>query len=115
MEDDAIAENGAVAGSSQNVSGALKGEGTTIRGESATTPSAESEHGETNEQVKGVNEADIIKNDGKNLYVVPNQKNYWEYQNFLRYKDSDIQPVTGVSGNDSFYISPGYNPEAEQY
>ena len=115
LEDDAIAENGAVADSSQNVSGSLKGEGTTIRGESATTPSAESEHGETNEQVKGVNEADIIKNDGKNLYVVPNQKNYWEYQNFLRYKNSDTQPVTGVAGNDSIYISPGYNPEAEQY
>ncbi len=34
-------------------------------------------HGETNEQVEGVNEADIIKNDGEYLYVVKNTEPDW--------------------------------------
>ena len=37
-------------------------------------------HGETNEQVKGVSEADVIKNDGKYLYIVkPDNANWDEY------------------------------------
>lgn len=77
------------------------------------------EHGETNEQVKGVNEADIIKNDGKFLYVVPSQKSYWEYGHFLEYKEKSKQKTettTGVAGDDSIYISSSYyNPNEEVY
>lgn len=36
------------------------------------------EYGETNEQVKGVHEGDIIKNDGKYLYVVNASNTDWE-------------------------------------
>jgi len=76
------------------------------------------EHGETNEQVAGVNEADIIKNDGKFLYVVPAQKTNWEYKNFLDYKykyNEKLVATTGVAGENSIYISPGYNPNEEFY
>ncbi len=38
----------------------------------ATDTSSSSNHGKTNEQVQGVNEADIIKNDGKYIYYVVN-------------------------------------------
>ncbi len=76
------------------------------------------EHGETNEQVKGVNEADIIKNDGKFLYVVPSQKSFWEYKNFLDYKykyNEKLEATTGVAGEDSIYITSGYDPNEELY
>ena len=76
------------------------------------------EHGETNEQVKGVNEADIIKNDGEFLYVVPSQKSFWEYKNFLDYKykyNEKLEATTGVAGEDSIYITSGYDPNEELY
>lgn len=75
------------------------------------------DHGETNEQVKGVNEADIIKNDGKYLYVVPVQKTYWEYQSFLEY-GKKLEETTSASNDvasDTIYVSPGYNPNEKLY
>ena len=75
------------------------------------------DHGETNEQVKGVNEADIIKNDGKFLYVVPAQKTYWEYQSFLEYGNK-LEATTSASedvASDTIYYTPGYNPNEELY
>ncbi|MBR2875778.1 MAG: beta-propeller domain-containing protein [Clostridia bacterium] len=69
------------------------------------------EHGETNEQVKGVNEADIIKNDGKYLYVVPSQESYWTYIEFLRYKTTEETTADAEKKTDEdVYVSPGYNP-----
>lgn len=55
-------------GASQNVVGSTKN----------------NSHGETNTQVKGVDEADIIKNDGKYLYVVnPSNVNWDQYYDDL--------------------------------
>lgn len=89
-----------------------------LKEEFTSNSATREEHGETNEQVKGVNEADIIKNDGKFLYVVPSQKSFWEYKDFLEYKEkSNEKPevTTGVAASDSIYISSGYNPNEEFY
>ncbi len=40
-----------------------------------SAPTAESAHGETNTQVEGIDEADILKNDGHYLYIVPARQN----------------------------------------
>ncbi len=78
---------------------------------SATTPvvqaTQKNEHGETNEQVKGVGEADIIKNDGKYLYIVnPDNADWGTYYDELY---SDLEETT-VKGGQS---TPGYNPNAK--
>ena len=89
-----------------------------LKEEFTSNSATREEHGETNEQVKGVNEADIIKNDGKFLYVVPSQKSFWEYKNFLDYKykfNEKLEATTGVAGEDSIYITSGYNPNEELY
>ena len=52
--------------------------------------SANKEYGETNEQVQGVSEADIIKNDGKYLYVLTPDNADWE-----SYYDA-VYGVTGI-------------------
>lgn len=91
----------------------LKSESVT---EAPTASESRDDHGETNEQVKGVNEADIIKNDGKYLYVVPSQKSYWEYQSFLQYGNK-LEATTSASddvASDVIYTS-GYNPNEELY
>lgn len=46
--------------------------------QNTTSNSADKNHGETNEQVEGVSEADILKNDGEYLYVV-NPTDYYYY------------------------------------
>ncbi len=89
-----------------------------LKEEFTSSSATREEHGETNEQVKGVNEADIIKNDGKFLYVVPLQESFWEYQSFLDYKykyNEELEATTGVAGENSVYISSGYNPNEELY
>lgn len=89
-----------------------------LKEEFTSNSATREEHGETNEQVKGVNEADIIKNDGKFLYVVPSQKSFWEYKNFLDYKykyNEKLEATTGVAGEDSIYITSGYDPNEELY
>lgn len=54
---------------------------------SATTGVGAS-HGETNEQVEGVSEADIIKNDGRYIYVVSPDNADWD--SFYSQLDDDI-------------------------
>lgn len=107
--EDAMASEGSLNGAATG-SGALKGQSasgdTSLRGE----------HGETNEQVKGVNEADIIKNDGEFLYVVPAQKTYWEYQSFLEYgKKLETTTSTNEDVSSDVIYTPGYNPNEELY
>ncbi len=70
------------------------------------------EYGKTNEQVVGVSEADIIKNDGKYLYSVsPDNvdwdKFYMQMDRYSAYLNGDEE--TTFSGQ----TSPGYNPQAK--
>ena len=72
-----------------------------------------SQHGETNEQFKGVSEADIIKNDGKYLYIVSPDNADWDtyYQQMSRYnnyKNGFEETTLRV-----VQTMPGYNPNAD--
>ncbi len=72
-----------------------------------------SQHGETNEQVKGVSEADIIKNDGKYLYIVNPENANWdtyyrECSLYYNYKNGLEETTARVQS------TPGYNPNAEE-
>ena len=69
-----------------------------------------SQHGETNEQVKGVSEADIIKNDGKYLYLVNPadadwDKYYSQMESYVLYKEG-LEATTSDAKT-----TPGYNPD----
>ena len=71
-----------------------------------------SQHGETNEQVQGVSEADIIKNDGKYLYIVNPENANWdtyyrECSLYYNYKNGLEETTAGVQS------TPGYNPNAD--
>lgn len=71
------------------------------------------QHGETNEQVQGVSEADIIKNDGKYLYIVSPENADWdtyyrECQLYYNYKNG-LEETTFKAQS-----TPGYNPNAEE-
>lgn len=111
MADSAIKEESAVGDAGLNMNAGMGSTGNSLdRTES-------SEFGETNEQVEGVNEADILKNDGEYIYVVPKQKNYWEYLSFLEY-GKELEETTSANGTateDSVYVSPGYNPNEKNY
>ena len=79
---------------------------------SATTD--KNQHGETNEQVKGVSEADIIKNDGKYLYIVNPGNADWdtyyrECERYFNYKNGLEETTYRV-----VQTTPGYNPDAEE-
>lgn len=70
------------------------------------------QHGETNEQVQGVSEADIIKNDGKYLYIVNPENADWdtyyrECRLYYNYKNGLEETTARVQS------TPGYNPNAE--
>lgn len=111
--DSAKPESGAPEGT---INGAVAGYGELKGNASTSDDSLRGDHGETNEQVKGVNEADIIKNDGKFLYVVPAQKTYWEYQSFLEY-GKKLEETTSANddvASDVMY-TPGYNPNEKLY
>ena len=74
--------------------------------------SDKNQHGETNEQVKGVSEADIIKNDGKYLYIVNPENADWdtyyrECRLYYNYKNGLEETTARVQS------TPGYNPNAE--
>lgn len=59
-------------------------------------------HGETNTQVKGVDEADIIKNDGEYLYVVnPNNVNWEKYYDDLGALYGDTEVTTENKSGES--------------
>lgn len=71
------------------------------------------QYGETNEQVKGVSEADIIKNDGKYLYIVNPDNADWdtyysECRLYYNYKNGLEETTAKVQS------TPGYNPNAEE-
>ncbi len=75
--------------------------------------SDKTQHGETNEQVQGVSEADIIKNDGKYLYIVNPENANWdtyyrECSLYYNYKNGLEETTARVQS------TPGYNPNAEE-
>lgn len=79
---------------------------------SYNTNANKNQHGETNEQVQGVNEADIIKNDGKYLYIVNPENADWdtyyrECRLYYNYKNGLEETTARVQS------TPGYNPNAE--
>ena len=112
--DSAKPESGAPEGT---INSAVSGSGELKDNASPSDNSLRGEHGETNEQVAGVNEADIIKNDGRFLYVVPAQKTYWEYQSFLEYgkKLEETTSANDAIVSDTIYFTPGYNPNEKLY
>ncbi len=72
-----------------------------------------SSYGKTNEQVVGVSEADIIKNDGRYLYSVASQnvdwdKFYREMDRYRAYLSGDEETTASVGQS-----TPGYNPQAK--
>ena len=76
------------------------------------TSDNKTQHGETNEQVQGVSEADIIKNDGKYLYIVNPENADWdtyyrECRLYYNYKNGLEETTARVQS------TPGYNPNAE--
>lgn len=83
--------------------------------QSTTSDNATSDklqYGETNEQVKGVSEADIIKNDGKYLYIVNPENADWN--TYYREWNSYYNYVNGLEETTAkVYSTPGYNPNAD--
>ena len=80
---------------------------------SVTVQTTNKNYGETNEQVKGVSEADIIKNDGRYLYIVNPENTDWHsyYQELEKIVFEDDK-LTDVTSGDTVQVSPGYNPQA---
>ncbi|MGN1316830.1 MAG: beta-propeller domain-containing protein [Acutalibacteraceae bacterium] len=77
----AVEEDGSASYSEDKGAGGTTG---TIVEDTANGSADDVSHGETNEQVKGVSEADIIKNDGKYLYIVnPDNADWDEYYEAL--------------------------------
>ncbi|MBO5064510.1 MAG: beta-propeller domain-containing protein [Clostridia bacterium] len=97
--EDAVAENAVAdsaatnAGSSSNASASSSTNGG-YREYKGTGYGTDNEYGETNEQVKGVHEGDIIKNDGKYLYVVNASNTDWEgyYDAFEEHQGDSVVP-----------------------
>lgn len=96
LEDEAIVENAADSaapqvGASGSASSSTNGGYREYKG---TGYGTDNEYGETNEQVKGVHEGDIIKNDGKYLYVVNASNTDWEeyYNSFEQNSDGKVIP-----------------------
>ena len=80
---------------------------------SVTVQTTNKNYGETNEQVKGVSEADIIKNDGRYLYIVnPENTDWHSYYQELEKIVFENDKLTDVTSGDTVQVSPGYNPQA---
>lgn len=80
---------------------------------SVTVQTTNKNYGETNEQVKGVSEADIIKNDGRFLYIVnPENTDWHSYYQELEKIVFENDNLTDVTSGDTVQVSPGYNPQA---
>ncbi len=74
--------------------------------------SDKTQHGETNEQVQGVSEADIIKNDGKYLYIVNPENADWD--TYYRECNLYYNHVNGLEETTAkVYSTPGYNPNVD--
>lgn len=83
-------------------------------GSSSANITNTSNHGTTNEQVEGVNEADIIKNDGKYIYAVsPVEEKNSKYESIT--EDSNVStpyiPETSVYNGAVSIIEPQKNGE----
>ncbi len=93
--------NGAVPGTAVNESA--------VEMVTDNTATEKAGYGKTNEQVAGVSEADIIKNDGKYLYIVENIEPDWDrfYDRIYGYGETPVynEAVDGVQ------VTPGYNPD----
>ncbi len=80
---------------------------------SVTVQTTNKNYGETNEQVKGVSEADIIKNDGRYLYIVNPENTDWDtYYHELEKIVFENDKLTDVTSGGTVQVSPGYNPQA---
>ncbi len=73
--------------------------GTSVSVQNTTQKTESADHGETNEQVKGVSEADIIKNDGKYIYAVNPDNADWESYYDAIYGVVGIVKTTDENGN----------------
>lgn len=110
MLEDAVEMNAGSAPQADAESGVVLNEALT---QTTTTSDNKTQHGETNEQVKGVSEADIIKNDGKYLYIVTPENADWdtyyrECSLYYNYKNGLEETTARVQS------TPGYNPNAEE-
>ncbi len=76
------------------------------------TTTANKEFGKTNEQVEGVSEADIIKNDGKYLYVVePSNADWGAFWDSLN--EDRIKTKEETTASADTQSTPSYNPNEE--
>ena len=108
--ENAVDMNASSAPQADAESGAVLNEALT---QTTTTSDNKTQHGETNEQVQGVSEADIIKNDGKYLYIVNPENANWdtyyrECSLYYNYKNGLEETTARVQS------TPGYNPNAEE-
>lgn len=75
--------------------GAAEGDAKTPQAPSASNGDRASSYSETNVQVKGVDEADIVKNDGKNLYVLHGRAfkviNAWPANELKELTSTDVE------------------------
>ncbi len=73
--------------------------GTSVNVQNTAQRTEGADHGKTNDQVKGVSEADIIKNDGKYIYAVnPDNADWGPYYDAL-YSVAGIVKTTDENGN----------------
>ncbi len=108
IDDEALQENATANSSTGSASNVNKAPSATNHA-AESLQSDDSSHGETNEQVAGVSEADIIKNDGKYLYVVNPDNADWEkyYTEFEKIAFDD-NLVTGTTAKAQ--TTPSYKP-----
>ncbi len=106
---DAIVMEEALMGSAANDTAAPMAGTNSVVTQTTTT---NKEFGKTNEQVQGVSEADIIKNDGKYLYVVEPSNADWGafWENMNEETADDLEETTA---SDDVQSTPGYNPNEE--
>lgn len=104
ITDDALVMNGAATDTAAPQAGANSGV--------VQNTTANKEFGKTNEQVEGVSEADIIKNDGKYLYVVePSNADWAAFWGVVNGESEENLEETTAS--DDAQSTPGYNPQEE--
>ena len=96
---EADTESGNTGFATQNSTNTIVDEGTTEN----------TRYGETNEQVKGVSEADIIKNDGKYLYLVNPENADWD--KYYSQLESYVVYKNGLEATTDVKTTPGYNPD----
>lgn len=109
--EDALADGDAIVQYNSSVTGSVAqtpGVTSPSAQENTSSDNKNTQHGETNEQVKGVSEADIIKNDGTYLYVVnPDNADWGTYYDAL-YSNLEKTTVAEIEQGQS---TPPYNPD----